>query len=70
MIETLTLTFILLLGENNVGPTFWKWVPHEVVGLTLISPNKKVSARASVEKSVSSNHINKANFININIVDY
>jgi len=65
MIETLTLTFILLLGENNVGPTFWKWVPHEVVGLTLISPNKRVSARASVEKSVFLALINKATLLTL-----
>jgi len=40
------------LGEINVGPALWKWNPHKMVGHTLISPNKRVSARESAQKRV------------------
>lgn len=36
-----------------MGLTHWKWVPLKVMRHTLVSSNKRVSFRESVEKRVS-----------------
>jgi len=48
----LSLALTFLLGKINVRHILWKWNPHKVVGHTLISPNKRVTARESAQKRV------------------
>lgn len=54
--EFLSKTFFMSNASNTLfwthhcGSTLWKLKPHKLMGHTLISSNKRVSARESVEK--------------------
>jgi hypothetical protein len=52
MLETLSLALTLLLGEINVCPTTLCGFHFQSIGPILISLNKRVNARESVQKRV------------------